>query len=382
MTSRFAVRVQWLVWMLVGSILPGLALAACPAEDRGAAAVRQAVVALDVDRIAALIDTQTLAARVTEGMPEDDEFTRVLPAAFESARPQMARNLVTSIGIGGGKAVEQPGAGARALLRKQGRELGTGVDYIEFELGADGCVVDWTSLMQASQASRLMRQNMLLMRDDAGLLASLFGVSKVDTQQAAQLRALADAVRRGDHVAAVAALDGMKAMARNSFELTMLRVGMLAHDHTSAAYREALADVAERFGEDDRTQFMLVDHYYFIQDYAKALAAVERMQDRVGPDEENELLRGGLLKLMGRHDEAVIALRSMVALAPERPDTHGVLVANLAELGLHAEAVAAMRAAEARDITFSEATMRSEPAYAGLLASPEYAAYREARAED
>ncbi len=366
-------------------IAPGLlagwhpAAAGCPADVRGAEAVTRAVVGLDARAFANLIDVQGLAARVARGLPDDDPVAAELPAGLERSRGAMAQNLIASLRSIGGSVVEQGGGGARLILRSQGPELGSGLDYVEFTLGADGCVEDWRSLMLASDTSQQIRNNLLLMRDDEGVLSKLFGVRLRDPGHARQLRTLGEAMRRGDTQASLTALDGMEALARESFELTMMRVGLLSNDHTSEAYRDALADLAERFGDDERTQFMLVDHHFFVGDYARGLRAVERMQKRVGRDEENELLRGGLLKLMGRQDEAVAAMRSMVSLAPHRPAVHGVLVAYLSELGRVDEALAAMKAAAVHDVTFDEEAMQREPAYAALLASDGYAAYRAER---
>ena len=181
---------------------------------------------------------------------------------------------------------------------------------------------------------------------------------------------------KGNRQGAVEALEQMGPLAEASFELSVLRVGLLASDAESEAYRRALQTLAERFGDDERAQFMLIDHYYYTEEYEKGLASVDRMQARVGVDEETELLRGGLLKLLGRHQEAESALQRMVALAPERSEAHGVLVGYYAEVGAHGKAVAAMRSAGERDIEFSEEVMRADPAYAGLLASAEYAAYK------
>ncbi len=380
---RFRSQVPAALLALVPMLIPfAPAGAACPASERGRDAVVAAVVTHDVDALAALIDAPALATRVLEGLPDDDEFVKVMPGVIERTRPVIAGNLIRSLTALGSTAVEQRTSGRGAVVRKQGATLGSGVDYVEFSLGRDGCIVDWTSLMLGTSVSRMVRQNLLLSRDDAGLLASLFGVKRLDGRQATQMRALADALRRSDHVAALAALDGMKALARESFELSMLRVGLLAIDHEAPAYREALADIAERFGDDERAQFMLVDHYFYSGEYAAGLHSVENLQQRVGEDEENTLLRATMLRMMTREGEAIEAMRRMIALAPARAETHGVLVAYLAELGRSADAVAAMQAAAEHGITFDEAVMRAEPAYAQLLASPEYAAHREAAAAE
>lgn len=144
--------------------------AACPATERGRDAVVAAVVTHDVDALAALIDAPVLAARVLEGLPGDDEFVRVMPGVLESTRPVMAGNLIGSLTALGGTAVEQRVSGRRAVLRKQGAMLGSGVDYVEFTLGRDGCIVDGSSLMLGTSVSRWVRQSILLSRDDAGCL--------------------------------------------------------------------------------------------------------------------------------------------------------------------------------------------------------------------
>jgi hypothetical protein len=377
MSTRMDLYVRVAAGAVCWIALPSALLAACPTKQRGHDEVAQAIIDRDAAAFAALIDIPAMAALVTAGLPADDQTVKELPKGLENGRMKIARGFMANIGEE--VFVEQPGAGKRTLLRKQGKNLGSGVDYLEFKLTADGCVFDWTSMANGGAATDLMRQNILLTRDDAGILARVFGIERVDAQQVKQLVALGSAIGRADQKAAVQALDGMKSLARNSYELTMLRVTMLSRDPHADAYEQALADLAERFGDDHRTQFMLIDHYVLTRQFDRALAAIEHVQALVGKDEENELTRASILKMMGREDDAVIALRSMVQIAPERADTHGVLVANLADFGRHGEAVAAMEAATLRNVEFSEEIMSSEPVYASLLVSPEYAEFRAAR---
>ncbi|MBD8525657.1 hypothetical protein [Pseudomarimonas arenosa] len=374
---------RWVALALaLTAVSASVAQAECPAEQRGAEAVLNAVLNYDAQGLTRLLDTSGLATRVMRDLPANDPLRDGLPAALAANASDMANGLLQSLKNSGMQVVRQANAPAgKTLLRKQGAEIGSGVDYIEFELSPAGCVVDWTSLMMGSSASAAMRQNIVLMRMDDGLIGQLFGLQRIDRAQLEKTRTLAAAMVKGDRETALQALAGMKELAKSSYELSMLRVGLLAFSPDAPEYRQALSDLAERFGDDPRTQFILVDHYYFIEDYARGLRAVERMQRQVGKDEENQLLVAGLLKLLGRTQQATEALQSLVALAPERTETHVELVAYLAETGQHEAAVASLRKAADLGIHFEEAAMRQEPVFQSLLASTEYAAFKAEQGE-
>ncbi len=367
--------------LLLALVTSDPVIAGCVAAERGREAVLDAVLARDGDRFAGLIDGAAMAARISRGLPEGDAFLQTVPRMIEERRAVMGNALVRSLGNFGTSLVAQPSsAPSTAIVRKQGATLGSGIDYIVFELGPDGCVIDWSSLLLATRTSDMIRQNLLFGRNDAGLLATVLGIRSYDEQQLKQLQAMVEGMRKSDAVAALRALDGMKSLARESFELSMLRVSLLSTDSESAAYREALEDVAQRFGEQPRMQLMLIDHYVFQENYVAILRAVDGLQKRVGPDEESEYLRALALQLMERHDDAIVSLRRVVQLAPARSDTHEALISSLAELGRNAEAVKAMEVAARHNFDFNEDAMRADPAYAQLLDSPEYAAFRSKRA--
>lgn len=368
--------------LLLAALLTGApAMASCPAQERGREAVLDAVLAGDAERFAGLIDAAALAARVIGGFPDDDEYRKTVPGMIERDRAVLAARFVASLRNFQKTPVAQPATRSDvAIVRRQGVQLGEGIDYLLFDLGRDGCVTDWSSLQLGSPVSAMMRQTLLLGRNDAGLLARAFGIQQVDQQQEQQMRALLDGLRKSDSAAALRALEGMKALARESFELSMLRASLF--DADTPDHRQALEDIAERFGDDQRTQFMLIDHHFQQEDYAAAVRAIDAVQKRVGPDEESEFLRAIALQLLERHDEAVLAFRRMVRLAPARADTHENLIAALAGLGRSAEAVKAIEAAEQRGIHFAEDVMRADPVYAELIVSAEYAAYRARRVAD
>lgn len=381
-TALSTLRVFALLMAGVTALMSSALLrAACPAPERGRAAVLDAALAGDASRLGALIDTDALVARIVRGLPAEDEFRRTMPGIVEQQRTLLAERFLAGLRNFGKSVVAQVSSRRdTAVLRRQGATFGEGIDYIVFELGPEGCVVDWGSLQLGTRLFGMIRQAYLLSRDDTSLLATLFGIRQYDAQQEQQMRALLVGLRNQDSAAAIAALDGMKDLARESFELSMLRAGLMSVD--APGYRDALEDIAQRFGDDQRTQFMLIDHHLLQEDYAAALRSVEAIQMQVGPDEENEFLRAVCLQLLERPDEAVAAMRRMVEMAPSRAETHEMLTNQLVALGRHADAVDAMAAAALRGFEFDPAAMRADPAYAEFLDSPEYADFRAHQADD
>jgi hypothetical protein len=248
--------------------------AACPAAERGGAAVKAAALAYDADAISQLFDADALAERVARGMSDDAEAQAGIRRGIEANRAQLGSGLFASLKASGMQLADQPAPAGRIVLRKETATLTGGVDYLDFALSDDGCIADVESVMLGSSTSSVMRQMLVATLGDGNALTRVLGIAsseRVSTETLQQLSAQ-------------------------------------------------------------------------------------------------------------RADEAVAALQQLVDLVPERDEAHYLLIGVAAQLGRHADTLAAMdRASAALNVEFPHDSLAAEPIYAGLLESPEYARWRKAQ---
>jgi hypothetical protein len=364
--------------LLLGGLLLAQAHAACSATTRGAAAVKKAALNNDASSLVALLDSDALFERVQAGVQMDEASRRDIRKGFVGNGLNTFKSLLNSISGANKQLVEQPTAPSVAILRLESKTPGHGVGYLEFELDKAGCIVDWVELSTSARASSKMRQLLASMIQDSSVLASMFGITQLDKAQFEKVTQLQVALRSNDPQKIVSALEAMPTTVRNSYDFTMMRIGYLGQiDVKGPAYRAALDELARNYGSDPRAQGMLIDHYYFTKQYDKALTALGNLQARVGVDTENEFLRASLLAAAGRGEEAVAAMRKVIALNPDRRISYGMMMAIAVAAQRYQDALDAMNQAEVRfGLTFPHKALQSDPNYAGLLASPEYKAWR------
>lgn len=354
------------------------AAADCPAAQRGPAAVQAAALAHDANALAALFDLQGMADRVSAGLPANDAQLAELRRGLEASRATLSRDMLASVKAAGMHLVEQPAAPAgHVIVRKETDTLTGGVDYLEFHMSAAGCIVDVESLMAGGGTSAGLRQTLAATLGDGNALMRMLGIAG-EPLSTDVLTQLAAATRSGDPRKAIALLEAMPAAYRDSYEFMSLRIVLLSRvDVESPAYALALQDMERLHGKDERVRYMMIDRYFMSKRYAETLDAIVALQRRVGVDPKNETLRASVLSEMQRGDEAVAALRRVVEMVPTRSDAYDLLFGFAVYHERHADAVAALRLFRERlNRTLPHDVLAADPRMAGLLASPEYAAWR------
>ncbi|WP_374357488.1 tetratricopeptide repeat protein [Chitinimonas sp.] len=364
--------------LLLGCLLLSPAYAACQASNRGAAAVKKAALASDANALAALMDTEKFQDRVLADLRLNTKFRNDVAKGLDAGMSKGFSSMLKTVSASGMQLVDQKAAPGLVMLRMEGKTPGDGINYLEFELDQSGCIVDWSQLMSGSRFSALIRQVMASSIQDKTLLASLFGINEVDDALLSKFKSLVTAMQSRELKKAVAMFDELPPQLRNSFDFTIMRIGLLAQiDAQSPNYRKALEELARNHGGEARAQFMLIDHYFLTKQYDKALAAIAALQGKVGVDEENELLRGNILAEAGRGEEAVAAMRKVVALTPDRKQSYFFLLGAALVTQRYQDVVDTMDLINTRfQLSFPHKTLQADADYAGLLASQQYKAWR------
>ena len=139
-------------------------------------------------------------------------------------------------------------------------------------------------------------------------------------------------------------------------------------------YLAAMTDLGKTFPNDPSVELTAIDAYILRKEHEKALAAIDRLDKRVGGDPYLKSIKAGVLFDQGKHEEAARFAQSAVDAEPTLRDAHNVRldIANAQKkYGDMARFLVEYQAVFHERLEGFE----SEPGYAGFVASAEYKRY-------
>ncbi len=264
---------------------------------------------------------------------------------------------------------------ARALVRF---DLGAnGCDYLEYVVDASSGrprIVDWFQLSSGQLISvTLGGIGQLLTTRDAGLLGRLLDIKSVDEEHMVRLRRIGELNRTGKYAEAVEQFHQLPEQIANARIMLTLRSQAASLGGMREEYDRTLATIARKYSDDPATAFMLIDHYFNVKDYPKALASIDIIEKRVGRDGVTSVLRAALHFASGELANALKHADESIALEPDRLQGYDTRATVLVGLERHSDAVAAYRDMESRfDLEFTREIFTEDPAFEKFVASQEF----------
>lgn len=213
----------------------------------------------------------------------------------------------------------------RHLVRLDMMSKDGGIDYIHFDTGADGRIVDWYSYSQGNSASALMTQRALTMLGDGRLLGKALAGDNFEPVHLAAYNRFNDYMLAGKFALAYVAMEQLPESFRKTQDWAALRV-RLAGQMDNVTYREALDVLATRFSHVPELQFLLVDHFFLQQKYDEAIRAITAFEQYVGEDGATNFLKCTIHIEQKAYSEATQACQRGVDVEPEFENLYWMLV--------------------------------------------------------
>jgi tetratricopeptide (TPR) repeat protein len=343
----------------------------------------QAINAGDVDAANAMVDWYDLIhfAFANFDMPKDER--RTLSAV-------MLRNLQAPDElIGGVSAAVKSGATYEFLriLDRNGRQvalfrLSTPAtrNYHEFSLArqGDGSVLadDLFIYLTSDQFSQSLRRNALAHLANAGLVTpdKFDAADRPLAQSAATILALEKATNANQHTAVLRLIASLPPqLQRERFVVNWQLNSGINADKNAADL--ALRIIEQHYSQDPRTRFMLAQVYMLNKDYAKAIAATERLYEAVGGDPELHTDRAAVYLLANDLPAARAAIQRAVEEGDARPTPYYLLLEAAVKEKRYDQAVKILIVLLDRFELVIEAEILDE--FQDFAKSPEYAKYKE-----
>ncbi len=282
------------------------------------------------------MDMEVLVEQAISGRARTPAMHRGLRAGMKQGSRKMLENICADRGDGRFKLlrVHAEAGTAHALLRLVASD---GTNYLDFVLGKRPGATE----ARASDAYNFVNGQRL--SETVGELIEMAadGSAARATDRLRPLQRAADLFRSGKHQEALSALERADPEMRSSRGARTLEL-QIAANVSDEAYQRAIASYQQAYPGDPSIDFVSIDGFLLRQDYPAALAAVDRLDKRVS-DPYLRVLRGIILKLAGRLEEAHVQVDRAIALEPDLPEAYWELLGLGAGQGDFAAAARAVK---------------------------------------
>lgn len=342
--------------------------------------VEKAVAAHDRDAFSAMVDWEAILDSATEGLG-------ALPASRKGFAEGVMGSLKRDEGIVG-VICGKPDDGANRLKFLRTREEGGrrrilfrltpgtgGVAYYELVLGRPGGgklrAVDLYVYTTGELVSQTLRRAYLPLaaHDTRGLLDRLAGRDQDLFKHFPKFQKMAEDANAGRNREAIAAFQALPASLKADKNALILRLRAaiaLGGDDYSAA----IDDFQAAHPNDPALDLILIDGYSLKKRYDKAIARVDRLDERIGGDPYLDVLRAGLLMEKGDLPAAEEAARRATQREPALLEGFWTLVAISLKERAFDKTLALLRSIEA-DFRLTFGDLATEPDYAEFVKSPQ-----------
>jgi predicted Zn-dependent protease len=178
-------------------------------------------------------------------------------------------------------------------------------------------------------------------------------------------------------------LDGLEPRLRKEKSILIAQLTVAASldvDGSTGEYARAIAAFEEQFPDDPALELLSIDGYFLKGETDEALAAIDRLDARVGGDPYLDFMRGSMLLEAEQFDRARERAHAALEREPGLVDPHWLLVTVSLREKNFAETVRLFGTLESElGIEMEPDLMALEPIYADFLQSDEYRAWLAAR---
>jgi tetratricopeptide (TPR) repeat protein len=186
------------------------------------------------------------------------------------------------------------------------------------------------------------------------------------------------AAAAGENERALALYAGLPKAVQENRLFLLLRVELA--DGNESRHAEALTALANRFADDPSLGLVLMEHYILTGDHAGGLRNLRTVLGRLPADGLLLSMTASHYSLMGDHAQAATAARRAIETEPDFENGYFLLAEALLARKDYGGALTTWGVIEKRfGYAFTPADFESDAEYAGLVQSPAYAKWKQAR---
>lgn len=273
-----------------------------------------------------LFDMDSFAQRAADYITDDPQQKQQYQNGFKVSINTVVNRLVSDLNRQEGHARflrSQEFFGVTGPLVRYDSELG--YNYFVLMPNADGKIQDLYILTNGEWLSKsLGAVSQLLVAPNKTILGRLFGQIEYNDDVVNQLRKIGQHAQIGEIREAYAIIREFPPELRNQREMINLAV-QFAIQINDNVYRQELNRLATHYRDHPSASFLLIDHYYFKEEFDSALAIVDNMESIFGLDGAIATLKSSVEIERGNYEKAFTYASQGVELEPDNEDMYWTL---------------------------------------------------------
>jgi hypothetical protein len=354
--------------------------------ERFGQSISAALNAGDAKTITRALDKEAILDRALDGITQRgktvDELRSGLGKGLDQAGALLTRNLSENARTTFVRARSVNGE-HHALMRV---DLGDkGLNYMDFVLHKDRTgsvkVIDWYDYAQGQLYTDGVRQLIVLMMpQERTLLEKLLRVKGIDQRAAREVMELARLLREQKYAEWLKTYDGLSKDLKKSRVLLISRVLLAGAVGDDGLYRRALRDVHTYLGDDPTLGLVLIDYYFYEEDYDAAQAALTRLAKYTGGDAAIDRLRANISLAAGNYSESMTFAQSAIGQDRAYEDSYWTLLEASVLAKKYETTVGVLRSLE-KDFGYdlNPETVRTMEGYEAFADSVAFAKWKESQ---
>lgn len=372
-----------LISLLIWMSSPGHALNELqPADIYEEIAIRyvQAVNQRDAKLLSSLINFDRLADRaVASAKLEGAEARDFKSGMLESANGSFAQRYISRIQQAQGQAIyvrrlNRQGK-IRPLIRMDMGEQGYAYLELIVDQNADSQIeiIDWyTNSLGQKLSDSIGGIARLFLKPDKHLFEQVLGVNRIDQDTLDRFMRIINYRREQNYQAAYAEMQALPDKVRN----TRIMIGIaidITHFVSEQSYINELKRLERHFADDPSASFLLIDYYFYENDFARGIRAIEVFESDVGVDGVTLFLKSSMASAAGKHKSSIAYATQSIELEPYLEEPYWMLVTGyLYQKNYHNVVKTLDLLGKNFGYQFKDENFQSEALYADFIKSSDY----------
>lgn len=282
-----------------------------------------------------MLDFDTIVDEALQGVSFSDKDKKDFRSGMEQAKPRLGDKIVGQISESGYAKVlrvRKDGKIARALMRLDYGDMGYG--YMDLHLQKQGKkvrIVDWYDYSLGQNYTRSLNQIVAMIAPTPTLMGRIFDIATNRKSDLDNLQKFLLAVNKQGYAEAMKIHKKLSKEAANSRMVSLILVQAASATGNDEYYREALTRLAKHHSNDPSLAFILIDHYFYKQDFNKVVSIIDSLTKEFGVQDAAQLsMKADVLVEKGDYNGAVKAARIARKLEPDLEATYwSLLSANI-----------------------------------------------------
>jgi hypothetical protein len=268
---------------------------------------------------------------VFEGISAEDKTVKELRKGLAMGLARVGEVMVRNLSGANMKflRLRNKGSERTALMRIDFGDKG--LNYLDLILEKDNKgaikIVDWYDYSKGQLYTDSVRQAIvLLLPEERSLLAKLLGISGINKKEAKQFVELGKLMKEQKYAEWLKKHAKLPSKLKNSRIMLLTRIIAAVAAGDDSEYRLSLKDLHDKMGDDPTLSLILIDYYFYENDFESAQKALDNLSKHIGGDASIDALKANIYLTSQDYAQSIKYAKKAIAQEAGYEDSYWALM--------------------------------------------------------